>query len=93
VVHSPLKTAFPCDFHPSKVTQVLLGERVANGINPLASMVLCHSQCHSAPLCDAESPFDGGETTTKYTNDTKESTPFRFVYLVFFVVPPMPNDQ
>lgn len=92
-VPSPLRMAFSRDLHPSKLTQVLLGKRVANGINPWASMALCHSQCHSEPLCDTESQFDGRETTTKYTSDTKESTPFRFVYLVFFVVVPMTNDQ
>lgn len=35
-VLSPLRMPFSCDFHPSKVTQVLDRERVANGINPWA---------------------------------------------------------
>ena len=62
-VPSPLKMAFSCDCRPSKLTQVLLGKRVANDINPWTSMALCHSQCHSEPLCDAKPPFNFADLT------------------------------
>jgi hypothetical protein len=65
-VRSPIHIAFSCHSHPLKSTQVPSGEQVANGINRRLSMTLCHSKCHSEPLCEPERRSYADDLTPRF---------------------------